>query len=128
MYKAKENGLLLLNPVTNRQFLTFLYYAKMPKNIAEVAYNSPFTIHYIYGDEKINTGQCTSYLDSYVMICERYFSIGFETYKHQDQLRVFYLLHTSKVSRSSSGLKIAKSNECLGAVLGAVLEAVLEQS
>ena len=44
------------------------------------------------------------------MICERYFSIGFETYKHQDQLRVFYLLHTSKVSRSSSGLKIAKSN------------------
>ena len=46
-YKAKENSLLLLNPVTNGQFLTFLYYIKRLKIFAEVAYNNPFTINYI---------------------------------------------------------------------------------
>ena len=46
-------GLLLLNPVTNRQFLTLLSDVSRLKIIAEVANKVPSTIHYVKGNGSI---------------------------------------------------------------------------
>ena len=67
-YKAKENGLLLLNPVTNGQFLTFLYYIKRLKIFAEVAYNNPFTINFIYWGKNTENRAMYDSIDINVML------------------------------------------------------------
>ena len=46
-----RNGLLSLNPGTNRQFLTLQSDVKRLKN-TEVSNTNPFTFHYTYGDGK----------------------------------------------------------------------------
>ena len=48
---TQKTGLLLLNPVTNRQFLTLLNYIKRLHIIAEVPDKLPNTINYVYGSE-----------------------------------------------------------------------------
>jgi len=49
----RRKGLLLLNPVNYRQFLTLLQNVKRLSKIAEVATNVLNTIHYVYGNEEI---------------------------------------------------------------------------
>ena len=55
--QTDKTSLLLLNPVTDGQFLTFLYNIKRLGIIAEAAYTNLFTINYIY--RRSRTGQCT---------------------------------------------------------------------
>ena len=50
---TQGKGLLLLNPVINRQFLTLLKYVQRLVYIAEVPNKTPTTIHIIYRSGKI---------------------------------------------------------------------------
>ena len=68
LYKAKDNCLLLLNPVTDGQFLTFLYNIKRLRIIAKAAYNNLFTINYIYNDNKIENRPMYDSLDICIIL------------------------------------------------------------
>ena len=68
LYKAKDNCLLLLNPVTDGQFLTFLYNIKRLGIIAEAAYTNPFTIPDMYSDERIENRAMYDSLDIVIML------------------------------------------------------------